>query len=54
MIVALCDDAIKPFISAQGVIDFPVAHTAGAAALDAVKNPGGLYGVLWPLQSLRQ
>ncbi len=54
MIVALADDAIEPFISATGSINFPVAHTGGAVSINAVKNPGGLYGVLWPLQSLRK
>lgn len=54
MIVALADDAIKPFISEAGQILFPVVHTGGAVSLDAVKNPGDLYGVLWPLQSLRK
>jgi predicted short-subunit dehydrogenase-like oxidoreductase (DUF2520 family) len=54
MIVALADDAILPFIKSAGKIPFPVAHTGGAVALDAVKNPGDMYGVLWPLQSLRR
>jgi predicted short-subunit dehydrogenase-like oxidoreductase (DUF2520 family) len=54
MIVALSDDAIKPFISSLGKIISPVAHTAGAVPLDASKNPGDSYGVIWPLQSLRR
>jgi predicted short-subunit dehydrogenase-like oxidoreductase (DUF2520 family) len=54
MIVALSDDAIKTFISTVGKINFPVAHTAGAVSLDAAKNPGDSYGVIWPLQSLRR
>ena len=54
MIVALADDAILPFIKSAGKIPFPVAHTGGAVALDAVKNPGDMYGVLWPPQSLRR
>jgi hypothetical protein len=54
MIVALSDDAILPFIKAAGKINFPVAHTGGAVPLDAVKNPGDSYGVIWPLQSLRR
>jgi Domain of unknown function (DUF2520)/NADP oxidoreductase coenzyme F420-dependent len=54
MIVALSDDAILPFIRAAGEINVPVAHTGGAVQLDAAKNPGDSYGVIWPLQSLRR
>jgi predicted short-subunit dehydrogenase-like oxidoreductase (DUF2520 family) len=54
MIVALADSAVKLFMGEAGQINFPVAHTGGAVSLDAVKNPGDLYGVIWPLQSLRK
>jgi hypothetical protein len=54
MIVAIADNAIKSFVSELGQINFPVAHTGGAVSIAAVKNPGDLYGVLWPLQSLRK
>jgi predicted short-subunit dehydrogenase-like oxidoreductase (DUF2520 family) len=54
MIVALRDEAITPFIREIGEIHFPVAHTAGAVSLNAVKNSGNLYGVIYPLQSLRK
>jgi len=54
MIVALRDEAIVPFIKARGTVRFPVAHTAGSLSIDAVKNSGTIYGVLYPLQSLRR
>jgi hypothetical protein len=54
MIIALSDSAIKPFIQSLGEIKIPVAHTAGSVPLDSLKNPGDVYGVLWPLQSLRK
>ena len=54
MIIALADDAIESFVRATGPIHFPVAHTGGAVSISVVKNQGGLYGVLWPLQSLRK
>jgi hypothetical protein len=54
MIIALADDAVIPFIKTINEINVPVAHTGGAVPLDSVKNPGDLYGVLWPLQSLRK
>jgi len=54
MIVALRDEAILPFMEAVGVIRFPVAHTAGSVSIEAVKNPGQCYGVVYPLQSLRR
>jgi predicted short-subunit dehydrogenase-like oxidoreductase (DUF2520 family) len=54
MIVALRDEAILPFMNAVGEVRFPVAHTAGSVSIEAVENPGKLYGVLYPLQSLRK
>jgi predicted short-subunit dehydrogenase-like oxidoreductase (DUF2520 family) len=54
MIIAIRDEAILPFIQSVETISYPVAHTAGAVPLHAVKNPGNAYGVLYPLQSLRK
>jgi predicted short-subunit dehydrogenase-like oxidoreductase (DUF2520 family) len=54
MIIAVSDDAIIPFIQSIGAIHMPVAHTSGAAPLNSIKNSGDLYGVIWPLQSLRK
>ena len=54
MIVALRDAAIAPFMHALGYSDALVAHTAGALSISEVRNDGGSYGVLYPLQSLRK
>ena len=54
MIVALRDEAILPFMNTVGKIGFPIVHTAGSVSIEAVKNPGNLYGVVYPLQSLRR
>jgi predicted short-subunit dehydrogenase-like oxidoreductase (DUF2520 family) len=54
MIIALSDDAILPFQRSMGDINIPVVHTGGAVPLESIKNRGDIYGVLWPLQSLRK
>ncbi len=54
MIIALRDQAIAPFMHAFGYSDAPLAHTAGALSINEVRNDGGSYGVLYPLQSLRK
>jgi len=54
MIVALRDEAIAPFLAAVGTVQFPVAHTAGSVSIESVSHSGEIYGVLYPLQSLRR
>jgi predicted short-subunit dehydrogenase-like oxidoreductase (DUF2520 family) len=54
MIITLSDDAILPFQQSIGDIKTPVVHTGAAIPLESIKNPGDMYGVLWPLQSLRK
>jgi predicted short-subunit dehydrogenase-like oxidoreductase (DUF2520 family) len=54
MIIALRDEAITPFMQEIGEINSLAVHTAGALPIQSVKNPGGLFGVLYPLQSLRK
>ncbi len=54
LIIAIKDDAIKPFVREIGVINTLVAHTAGAVLLEDISGQNKLYGILYPLQSLRK
>ena len=54
LIVALKDDAIKTFIQEIGGLKGPIVHTAGAIPMEEISGQNKLYGVLYPLQSLRK
>jgi predicted short-subunit dehydrogenase-like oxidoreductase (DUF2520 family) len=54
LIVALKDDVIKSFIREIGGMKGPIVHTAGAIPMDEISGQNLLYGVLYPLQSLRK
>jgi predicted short-subunit dehydrogenase-like oxidoreductase (DUF2520 family) len=53
-IIALKDEALASFKQALGNTGSLLAHTAGAISIQAVRQDGGSYGVLYPLQSLRK
>jgi predicted short-subunit dehydrogenase-like oxidoreductase (DUF2520 family) len=54
LIVAIKDEAIKPFIQELGPLRSMVVHTAGAIPMADTSGQNKLYGVLYPLQSLRK
>lgn len=54
LIIALKDEAIQPFIQELGISKGVVVHTAGAIPMEEVSGRNKLYGVLYPLQSLRK
>ncbi len=54
LIVALKDDAIKSFIQEIGGLKGPIVHTSGAIPMEEISGQNILYGVLYPLQSLRK
>jgi predicted short-subunit dehydrogenase-like oxidoreductase (DUF2520 family) len=54
MIIALRDEAIVPFVQTIGQVKSLVTHTAGALSVNDVRGISSLYGVLYPLQSLRK
>jgi predicted short-subunit dehydrogenase-like oxidoreductase (DUF2520 family) len=54
LIVALKDDVIKPFINDIGGLKSLIVHTAGATPMNEISGQNKLYGVLYPIQSLRK
>jgi hypothetical protein len=55
IIIAIKDEALSPFIKDLGEVKCVVAHTAGAVPMSAAEGLNNkLYGVLYPLQSLRK
>jgi predicted short-subunit dehydrogenase-like oxidoreductase (DUF2520 family) len=54
LIVAIRDEAIRSFVKELGVVKSLIVHTAGAIPLSDVAGLNKLYGVLYPLQSLRK
>jgi predicted short-subunit dehydrogenase-like oxidoreductase (DUF2520 family) len=54
LIVAIKDDVIKSFIWEIGGLKGPIVHTAGAIPMAEISGQNRLYGVLYPLQSLRK
>jgi predicted short-subunit dehydrogenase-like oxidoreductase (DUF2520 family) len=54
MIIAIRDEAIKPFIQTFGSTKSLIAHTAGALSIEELSQPGTCCSVLYPLQSLRR
>jgi predicted short-subunit dehydrogenase-like oxidoreductase (DUF2520 family) len=54
LIVALKDDVIKSFIREIGGLKGLIVHTAGAIPMEEICGKNKLYGVLYPLQSLRK
>jgi len=54
MIIALRDEVLAPFAQALGETKSLLMHTAGALSIHEVRGAAGLYGVLYPLQSLRK
>jgi predicted short-subunit dehydrogenase-like oxidoreductase (DUF2520 family) len=54
LIIALKDDIIKSFVQEIGGLKVPIVHTAGAIPMEEISGQNILYGVLYPLQSLRK
>jgi predicted short-subunit dehydrogenase-like oxidoreductase (DUF2520 family) len=54
MIIALRDEAIGPFVKELGEVKCLITHTAGSIPMSEVAGLNKLYGVLYPLQSLRK
>jgi len=54
LIIALGDEAIGSFVKDLGTVKCLVVHTAGAVPMSAAAGLNKLYGVLYPLQSLRK
>ncbi len=54
MIVAIKDDAISEFARDLGEVKCIITHTAGAIPMSEIANSNKLFGVLYPLQSLRK
>lgn len=53
-IIALTDSSMPESLHEVNLKHVPAVHTAGAVALDMLKNVSSNYGVLYPLQSLRK
>jgi predicted short-subunit dehydrogenase-like oxidoreductase (DUF2520 family) len=54
MIVAIKDEAISAFAKDLGEVKCTIAHTAGAIPMSDLGHSNKLFGVLYPLQSLRK
>ena len=54
MIVAIKDEAISEFAKDLGEVKCTIAHTAGAIPMSDLGSSNKLFGVLYPLQSLRK
>jgi hypothetical protein len=54
LIIALGDEAIGSFVKDLGTVKCLIVHTAGAVPMSAAAGLNKLYGVLYPLQSLRK
>ncbi|HTB25402.1 MAG TPA: Rossmann-like and DUF2520 domain-containing protein [Puia sp.] len=55
IIIAIKDEAVSGFLKNLGEVKCLIAHTAGAIPMSVAKGSNNkLYGVLYPLQSLRK
>lgn len=54
VIISVSDHAIEGLVNELGKIPLPVFHTAGSVSIETIKNLSSLYGVIYPLQSLRK
>jgi predicted short-subunit dehydrogenase-like oxidoreductase (DUF2520 family) len=53
-LLAVSDNALPGIVHEWALPDRLVAHTAGSVSIDVLKEAGGEYGVLYPLQSMRR
>ena len=53
-IIAVADNAIKAIAEELRLENKLVVHTAGSVAIGKLKASSNLYGVLWPLQTIRK
>jgi predicted short-subunit dehydrogenase-like oxidoreductase (DUF2520 family) len=54
MIIALRDEAVSYFVREIGEVRSILVHTAGALSINDVRGSNKLFGVVYPLQSLRK
>ncbi|HEY4935093.1 MAG TPA: DUF2520 domain-containing protein [Puia sp.] len=54
IIIALRDEAVNPFVKELGAVKCLITHTAGAIPMSEAGGLNKLFGVLYPLQSLRK
>src|SRR5436853_3928710 len=53
-LIAITDDALKPFTEKLRLKNKIVVHTSGFHSIDVLKNVSSKYGVFYPLQTLNK